>query len=205
MINSSKSILNSIRRQIDEKRAQQALAEALLVAASAKFTSTQQDYEEAQEALAVAKVVSQQIQTMVHAQINGVVSRCLEAVFDEPYEFKIIFETKRSKTEARMVFIRDGKEYDPLSSCGGGVVDVAAFALRVAAITLSRPQGRLLLVMDEPFKFVSRMYRSRVKAMLDTLARDMGFQFIMVTHIDEFRTGNIIEIGGSDGEGDSDR
>jgi DNA repair exonuclease SbcCD ATPase subunit len=189
-----KTTLSSIRKLIDGKVATHVLAKKQLKAANAKLKQTQQELEEAQEALNIARGVSLQIQSLVHAQINSVVSRCLEAVFDEPYEFQIIFETKRSKTEARMVFLRNGKEFDPLTSCGGGVVDVAAFALRVAAISLSRPRGRLLLVMDEPFKFVSRVYRGRVKAMLDSLATDMGFQFVMVTHIDEFRLGNVIEL-----------
>lgn len=192
--NSSKTTLSLIRRKIDGKVASHTLAKTQYKAANKKLAAMQQNLNEAQEALDIARGVSQQIQSIVHAQINGVVSRCLEAVFDEPYEFRIIFETKRSKTEARMVFLRNGKEFDPLSSCGGGVVDVAAFALRVAAISLSRPRGRLLLVMDEPFKFVSRVYRGRVKAMLDTLSNDMGFQFVMVTHIDEFRLGNVIEL-----------
>jgi len=75
------------------------------------------------------------------------------------------------------------------------VVDVAAFALRLSALMLSRPARRRVVVLDEPFKFVSAGYRDRVRAMLENLAPDLEVQFIFVTHIDELRCGHIVEVG----------
>ena len=122
------------------------------------------------------------------------VSRCLEAVFDEPYEFHLNFELKRGRTEARLSFVRDGVEVDPLTASGGGVVDVAAFALRLSCLMLAQPPLRRLLVMDEPFKYVSEEYRERIRVLLETLATEMGVQFVMVTHITELKTGTVIEL-----------
>jgi DNA repair exonuclease SbcCD ATPase subunit len=120
----------------------------------------------------------------------------LEAVFDEPYEFKMAFVEKRGRTEVELTFEKDGQVVDPLGASGGGVVDVASFALRVAAILLSGPKSRRLLVLDEPFKFLSKMYRPRIRQLLEELAKEMSMQIIMVTHIDELQTGKIVEIVG---------
>src|ERR1700744_57735 len=59
-----------------------------------------------QEAQNLAQAVAQKVQERAHKQIADVVSHSLEAVFDQPYEFKIIFDLKRGKTEARLVFER---------------------------------------------------------------------------------------------------
>jgi len=148
----------------------------------------------AEEAQNILQHISQAIQQEAHDRISDVVSRCLEAIFDEPYTFKIKFERKRGKTEANLIFERNELEIDPLTASGGGVIDVAAFALRLACLILTRPNARRLLVLDEPFRFLSSEYRSRVKNLLETLSEEMNIQFIQVTHINALRCGKVIEI-----------
>jgi DNA repair exonuclease SbcCD ATPase subunit len=147
-----------------------------------------------EQAQQLVQEVAQHVQQQVHNRIASVVSRCLKAVFDEPYEFKIHFERKRGRTAARLVFVRDGMEIVPMQGSGGGVLDVAGFALRIACLVLARPKVRRLLVLDEPFKFVSSEYRERVRDLLETLAEEMGIQFVMVTHIPELQTGKIVRV-----------
>lgn len=149
---------------------------------------------DAEQARCILQEVSQAVQQMAHSRIAEVVSRCLEAVFDDPYEFRIKFDTKRGRTEAQLVFVRDGVEVDPMSASGGGVVDVASFALRLACLSLSRPPLRKLLVLDEPFKFVSQEYRRRIRVLLETLAKEMEFQFFFVTHIPDLQCGKVVSI-----------
>ena len=142
----------------------------------------------------LGQIVAQGIQQRAHSMIAKVVSQCLETIFDEPYAFQIIFERKRGKTEARLVFERDGMEIDPMTASGGGVIDVASFALRLAAIVLTKPHSRKIIIMDEPFRFLSEGYRDRVRQMLQDLTREYDFQFIMVTHIKELVCGKHIEL-----------
>lgn len=146
-----------------------------------------------QEAQDLAQHVAQQVQSMAHKQIANIVTSCL-AIFDEPYTFEIEFARARGKTEARLWFEKDGQKHNPMTMSGGGCVDVTAFALRVAALCLSQPPLRRCLVLDEPFRFVSPQYRPRIRLLLDTLAEDMGIQFIMVTHDDALRTGKVVQI-----------
>ena len=148
-----------------------------------------------QEARALIQSVASEIQQEAHSRVAGVVSRCMEAVFGEDaYEFGIEFEEKRGRTEARLVFVRDGLELSPMGSTGGGAVDVAAFALRLAALMLSRPQVRKCLVLDESFKHLSREYRPRMRALLLELAEELGMQFILVTHDPDLACGNVVRL-----------
>lgn len=147
-----------------------------------------------EEARQIIYAVADNVQRSAYDRIAGVVSKCLEAVFDEPYRLVMDFQKKRGRTEVALHFERDGMRIDPMTASGGGVVDVASFALRLSALMLSRPPLRRLLVLDEPFKFVSADYRGRVRVMLEMLSAEMGVQIIMVTHIDELKSGKVVEL-----------
>lgn len=149
----------------------------------------------AQDAQEILQRVAQAVQQQAHNRISEVVSSCLRAVFpDDPYEFKIVFERKRGKTEANLRFTRRGLDVDPLTASGGGVVDVASFALRVACLVLHRPRLSRLVVLDEPFKFVSADYRENVRGMLEELSQDLKLQIVMVSHIEELEAGKVIQL-----------
>jgi ABC-type branched-subunit amino acid transport system ATPase component len=139
--------------------------------------------------------IAEKVQAAAHAQIASVVTKCLQAVFgeEESYTFHIKFSRKRGKTEAELLFARNGKYLDS-DAVGGGVVDVTSFALRLACLLLLRPKKRRLLVLDEPWKMVSKNYRSAIRELVMSLAKDLKMQFIIVTHTDEFRMGEVIEI-----------
>ena len=144
-------------------------------------------------AQAIIQALAKSTQEVAHARIAGIVTRCLAGIFDQPYGFAIRFDRAAGKTAARLVFTRSGHEYTA-DDVGGGVVDVASFALRLAALLLMKPAPRRLLVADEPFKHVSRNYLPRIREMIETLAREMSVQFIIVTHSELLRAGRVIEV-----------
>lgn len=148
----------------------------------------------ADEAQRHAQETAKAVQQVVHDRVASLVTRCLEAVFDERYEFDIVFEEKRGRTEARLVLRRGGAEVDPMSSVGGGVVDVVAFALRLACLMLHRPRLRRLLVLDEPFKYVGAADRPRVRQLLEELSAELEVQFFIITHMDELRLGQVVDL-----------
>lgn len=157
--------------------------------------------EEAQElvtdilqAQEIAQKVSQTIQEQVHSKIAKVVTRCLQAVFNQPFEFFIHFERKRGRTEAKIVFKLGELETDPISEDSGGMIDVACFAARIASIVLSRPHKRRFVVMDEPMKMVERLRSNRVQKMLETISKEMKIQFVIVTHNKRLQAGKVIDL-----------
>jgi hypothetical protein len=150
-----------------------------------------------EEARLVAQTVAQGVQTSANTQIAGIVTRCLAAVFDDPYEFKIEFSQKRGRTEAKLLFERDGVQVDPLEQAGGGVVDVASFALRLSCILLSRPPLRRVMFLDEPAKFISLDALPKFRALLERLADELGFQFFIVTHLKPLQFSVALDLGES--------
>lgn len=187
--------LTTWRKFATAQKAKRDAAKEHLKGCRADVAHWEEEYYAAEEAQQIIQAVAETIQEEAHTRIAGVVTKCLATVFDEPYEFKIRFERARGRTEAKLVFTRDGVEVDPMEASGGGAVDVAAFALRLSALLLSRPARRLVVVLDEPFKFVSVQYREGVRAMLEGLSADLGVQFIMVTHIEELHCGTVIRVG----------
>jgi DNA repair exonuclease SbcCD ATPase subunit len=184
------------QRQLARKAAALEAAEAAAHSWEQKAATAARTVASVETAQVLVQRVSEVVQDAAHRQIAAVVSRCLEAVFgDESYEFTIAFEKKRGKTEARLVFVRDGQEVDPTGAAGGGVVDVAAFALRLACLVLARPRRRRFLALDEPMRMLSREYVPRVRALLETVCVDMGLQLLIITHNRRLATGTVVELG----------
>ena len=175
------------------------------IKAERRFVIEEEDnLSDAERAQILLQSVAQEIQQEVHSRIAGVVSRSLEAIFDDrAYEFQIIFDKKRGRTEARLAFVRDGLVLDnPAEEVGGGVIDVAAFALRLACLSLIRPPVRKVLILDEPFaKIRGIAYRRRVRDLLTQLSEEMGIQIILNVDIEsypEFELGKVVEVRPSD-------
>jgi len=187
--------LELYQRTVDRLEAERRLTEEKVERERSLLDKANQGVETTVEAQKILQGIAATLQQQAHRRIADVVTRCLEAVFeDEAYEFKINFEEKRGKTEARLLFVRNGLEIDPLSSSGGGAIDVAAFALRLACLMLARPVKRRLLVLDEPLRFLSASYRPRVRALIEQLAEEFDVQFILVTHIQDLVMGKVVEI-----------
>lgn len=185
-----------LREIVNERMHQFRSAAETLDRETEAFEAAKQTEEDLREAVKVAQEVAQEVQAKAHKRIAEVVSRSLSAVFGpEAPGFKIRFERKRGKTEAVLLLEQDGVEMDPLSATGGGVVDVAGFALRLSCLMLSKPPLRKLMVLDEPFRHLSSNYRPAVSELLETLAEELGVQIIQVTHSSELEVGKVIHIG----------
>lgn len=185
------------RRLLDQINTEYRMTSASLTSLGRELAEVIQsilDHRQAQEATQEAARVAQEV---AHSQIASIVSRCLQSVFNEPYEFRIVLEKKRGKTEARFVFMLNEEEVDPLRSSAGGEVDVASFALRLAALVLHKPALRKVLILDEPFKWLQdsqKAFRGAMVQLLKDLTNELGVQIVMVTHDPEFAVGNVIRL-----------
>jgi DNA repair exonuclease SbcCD ATPase subunit len=189
--------MNNLKQLAENLRVRYKTAAAAFKQEKEALASSRQKVKDSMAAQTVIQSVAQVVQQKAHDQIAAVVSRCLSAVFDDPYEFEIVFNKKRGRTEAQLVFKKGSLVLDdPADQTGGGVLDVAAFALRVASLMLQRPRPRRLLVLDEPFKHLSERndYRQRVASLLETLSREMKIQIVMVTHDPILQVGKVVEI-----------
>lgn len=130
--------------------------------------------------------VAQETQEHLKFQIEDIVNLALETCFPGEYTFSIQFNISRGKTDAELVFIdqKTGRQVDPMEASGGGVVDLTTFALRIACYALERGTDNVI-ILDEPFRFISRDLQERAGEILKTLSRKMNLQIIMVSHINE--------------------
>ena len=168
--------------------------EAILTKANDAISAATASCANHTEAQTVLQGIATTLQGKAHKKISSIVTSCLRGIFEDPYEFQIEFEKKRGKTEARLMFVKAGVQHEPMGAAGGGVVDVAAFAMRLAALVLAKPNQRRVLILDEPFKFLNAARRPRVRVMLEQLSNDLGVQFIIVTHAEEIEAGTVVEL-----------
>jgi len=136
-------------------------------------------YEKARE---IIREVGLKTQQQLQYHISDITSLALEAVFDDPYTLKVEFVQRRNKTECDLLFVRNGKEIDPLEASGYGAVDIAAFALRVASWSMKTPKTRNTIILDEPMLSLSEDRQPLASRMLKEISERLGIQFIIVTH-----------------------
>jgi DNA repair exonuclease SbcCD ATPase subunit len=139
-------------------------------------------YDNLLKAREIVTAVSKKMHQQLEARITNIVSLALSAVFPDPYEFQLRFVERRNQTEADFLLLKDGEVSNIIDSVGGGVLDVVAFALRVAALSLVK--GQRLIVLDEPFKHLSPGLQPKASEMMRQLSENLGVQFIMVSHAD---------------------
>ena len=190
--------LGKLRQRIDAGLSRLALARKSFFREKAELIDARTHKANVEEALTLTQRVAQELQETAHKRIATIVSEAIAAVFaDDPegsYEFKILFERKRNRTEARIAFFRDGKELDPIDDVGGGVLEVASFALRLSALLLANPPTRKIVVLDEPLAQLSREYQPVAAQLIERLSKELGVQILMVTHVPVLRIGTVVEV-----------
>ena len=168
----------------------------LLNSTKESLKTKQQELIDCEEAQIVIQKVAQLTQEELKIHISNLVTLALESVFDEPYEFEVDFVQRRGQSEADLWFVIDGERIDPLSASGGGVVDVAAFGLRVSLWSLQKPRSRSIIVLDEPFKYLSSNYQQKAGELLKVISEKLKLQILMISHIEPLveAADNVIKI-----------
>jgi len=177
--------LKEIRTQIERSKGQREEVENRIDELQSTINTVEKEIVFSEKAQAIIQKVAQETQQQLEYHISDIVSLALDTIFEDPYQFTVEFVVRRNKTECELVFKRDGERISPLSASGGGVVDVASFALRIALWTLQNPKSRNTLILDEPFKFLSKDLLPRACDLLQELRDRLSLQFIIVTHLDE--------------------
>jgi DNA repair exonuclease SbcCD ATPase subunit len=132
------------------------------------------------EAHAFLQKVAKETQEHLKYHIEDLVNLAIDTVFPDRYSFCIDFEIKRGQTEGHIFLLKDKHPIDPMGDSGGGIVDITAFALRIAAWTLGKTDNVILL--DEPYRFISKDLQPLAVQILKTLSDKLKLQFVIVTH-----------------------
>lgn len=115
-------------------------------------------------------------------KVEALVDYGVQVVFGPTYRFKVTSELRGKAVRTEFWLVENGLQLPLLDATGGGVGDVVSFLLRVVILCLARPVQARILVLDEPFKFVSASHFQTLTALLKELSDSLGLQLIMVTH-----------------------
>lgn len=176
-------MIREITQKIEQAKGVRSHIEGEVAQLGGRLAHAEKLLEATLEAQVLIQTTAKETQEQVRYHIQDVVQSALDAVFPMVYDFRVSFEIKRGRTEAQLKLVKDGEEMDAMSSTGGGVVDILAFALRLASWTLSQTDN--LIILDEPFKFVSANLRPLCADILRELSKKLELQIMMVTHDEE--------------------
>lgn len=174
--------LTELRNRLEQEKGKCAQLEKQCVQQEDELDHLEAREEDLEKAQTIIQVVAQQTQSQLEYHISELATLAMEAVFPDPYKLDLAFELRRNKTEADITFVRNKEKVDPLSASGGGVVDIAALAMRVSLWSLRRPRTRNVLILDEPLRFLSRELQLKASLMLKQISKKLGLQLIIVTH-----------------------
>ena len=175
--------INTIQSTIERRAGRRDQLNTTLASTQLSIATLTQRQDALATALEICQTVAKLTQSELEIHISELVSLALEAVFPRPYKLVLEFTLRRNRSEADLLLEdEDGNRVDPMDAVGGGVVDVAAYALRIALWSLKRPRPRAVMILDEPLRFLSRDLQGRASTMIREIGSKLGIQHIIVSH-----------------------
>lgn len=178
--------IKTIRKKLEQQKGQRQILLQQIARYQKEITELTEKRDNLEQARELIREAGLRTQQQLQYHISDITSLALSTVFEDPYELKVDFVQRRNKTECDLLFVRDGKEIDPLEASGYGAVDVASFALRVASWSMQQPRTRNVIILDEPMRFLSEDRQPYAGKMVKELSERLGLQFIIVTHEEVF-------------------
>jgi DNA repair exonuclease SbcCD ATPase subunit len=173
--------IQDLRYRLEQKKGEKSQVLRTIAKLEEDIEEGQKSVRSHEKAKKIIQEVALKTQQQLSYNISGIASMALETVFDTPYELHLEFVERRSKTECDIYFIRDKVKIDPFSG-GGGAIDVASFALRIALWSMQQPKTRPTLILDEPFKHLKGEVTNRkVLEMVNKISKKLNIQIIMVS------------------------
>lgn len=174
--------IKELRSILDQRKGKRQQIEQNIERIKTELKTQRHSLRRHEQAREIIREVGLKTQEQLQFHISDITSLAMEAVFPDPYTLKVEFVQRRNKTECDLLFERNGNICDPLEASGGGAVDIAAFALRIASWSMQLPHTRNTIILDEPLKWVSAEYQEAASQMIKEISKRLNLQFIIVTH-----------------------
>jgi len=170
-------------RKIEQIRARKQFLEKKITQCDQQIKHYNSELQYATKSLAILQAAAKQTQNNLKTQLSDLVTLAFENIFEDPYAFLVDFVERRNQTECDLWFVKNDVKLRPKFASGYGVLDVCSFALRLAYWQLEKTAP--VIIVDEPFKHLSRSYIPAAIALLQSLTEILGVQIIIITHIEE--------------------
>ena len=178
------SSIKDFRTLLEQQKGKKIQLDKSIIVTKTSLLELRKDLRRHEQARELIKEAGLKTQRQLQYHISDITSLALSSVFNNPYELIAEFVEKRNKTECELSFERDDERMDPIDASGGGAVDVAAFALRIASWSMKNPKGNNTIILDEPLKNLDETRQEKGSIMLKEISKKLGIQFIIVTHED---------------------
>lgn len=172
--------IDKLNNLYSSKKAEQKLLKSQLNTAKIKYKEANKNHLASIQVREYFKDIAQKTQGKLESYVSSLVTMALQEIFPDPYEFKARFTSRRNKTECDLLFLKDGEEYIPKESSGGGPLDVVSTILKVAFWSLKK--NRPVFILDEPGKYISVDLQDKFSYMIKTIAVKLKLQFIIISH-----------------------
>lgn len=179
-------MVEELRRKLNSEKGKRELLKSQLEKAETKKLSLEETLENVLKARSIVQIVAENTQKNIEAMTSNLVTTALASVFDDPYKFNLRFIQRRGKTEADLIFSKNGKETDDIvNTGGGGVSDVANTALRISCWSMKKNNN--VIMLDEPGKFLHNpVYQQRFSNLLKEVSSKLNLQIIAISDQKEF-------------------
>ena len=181
---SLESRIKALRDRVRYEEGQKAAVEQQKTDAEAKSVEAEEAAKIFEEACSVLSKYADAKQDKVRTLVEGLISKGLTEVFEEPMMFHVRTKVDGKRTDTYFTLSsmmgEEEIETDILSARGGGVAAVTGFLLRVVFILLHKAPR--VLFLDESFAQVSENYEPRLAEFIDTLCTEYGVRIVLVTH-----------------------
>lgn len=183
--------------RVDQQTGEARAIAAAGIAARARVKELTEQAELHEQVVKYLTQLGEKEQQHAQAQIEQLVTRGLQVIFDETLSFHLVQSVKNNQASVEFVVRSYYDTTDteagqhagapaimdtPLMDArGGGLVDSVSFMLRLVVLLLT-PGTRHVLIMDEPFSHVSAEYEPRLAEFLREVADKAKVQIFMVTH-----------------------
>lgn len=174
--------LQEARNKLERQKGKKLELERLIAKTRVEIRDKRKHLKNLEQVREIIRVVGISTQQQLQFHISDIASLAMESIFPEPYKLLLKFVERRNKTECDIVFERNEEEFFPMDASGGGTVDVASFALRIASWSMSLHKTRNTIILDEPLRFLSAEYQENASEMIKEISKKLGIQFIIVTH-----------------------
>lgn len=142
----------------------------------------------AQKAIELLTMVQVVVREGARQSFENIITTALNHIIGEDYKFVMAFGRRGNQQEVDFNVQSNSLKLplDPMDTSGGGVIDIVAFALRVATLELHRPRIDGPILLDETFKHLSQGHLDAAADFMNAVSKKTSRQIIMVSHKQEF-------------------
>ena len=174
--------IDSLSKKIEQAKGKRDQLQKQLISVQSNIESLKASIERKTMAKEVLDKLVELENKSVIGDLERLVTDGIRSIWGGNYEFKVVMGNRGDSTTAQFKLFRNGKETSIMDAHGGGMVQVVAFLARLILLLKIKPKLKQVLLLDEPFVYLSQDYHSQMADLLGKLVKDLGIKLLMVTH-----------------------